>query len=83
MQNYKNLIVWQKADSLAFEIYKTTKDFPKSEIFGITSQIRRSALSVAVNIVEGYGRKSKAEFSRFIDIAVGSLAETEYLLEFS
>ena len=83
MQNHKNLIVWQKADTLAFEIYKATMHFPKNEMFGITSQIRRSALSVPVNIVEGYGRKSKAELSRFIDIAMGSLAETEYLLEFS
>jgi four helix bundle protein len=64
-------------------IIKATKHFPKNEMFGITSQIRRSALSIPVNIVEGYGRKSKAELSRFIDIALGSLAETEYLLNFS
>jgi four helix bundle protein len=83
MQNYKKLIVWQKADALVFEIYKITERFPKKEMFGITSQLRRAALSVPVNIVEGYGRKSKAELSRFIDIAFGSLAETEYLFEFS
>lgn len=83
MQNHKKLIVWQKADALAFDVYKVTEKFPKSELFGITSQLRRSALSVPVNIVEGYGRKSNAELSRFMDISLGSLAETEYLIEFS
>jgi four helix bundle protein len=83
MQNYKKLIVWQKADELAFEVYKATERFPKSEFLGITSQLRRAALSVPMNIVEGYGRKSNAELSRFIDISLGSLAECEYLLEFS
>ncbi len=83
MAKHKELIVWQKADQLAFDIYKLTERFPKSELFGITSQIRRAALSVPTNIVEGYGRKSKSEFSRFMDIALGSLAETEYLMEFS
>jgi len=83
MQNHKKLIVWQKADALAFNVYKITEQFPKKEMFGITSQIRRAALSVPVNIVEGYGRKTNAELSRFVDIALGSLAETQYLLEFS
>jgi len=83
MAKYKTLIVWQKANELALKIYKLTEDFPKKETFGITSQIRRAALSVPVNIVEGYGRRSKTELSRFIDISRGSLAETEYLLEFS
>ncbi len=83
MQNHKKLVVWQKADILAFEVYKATEKFPRSELFGITSQLRRAALSVAVNIVEGYGRKTNAEFSRFLDISLGSLAETEYLIEFS
>jgi len=80
---YKNLIVWQKANELAIRVYKLTEDFPKKETFGITSQIRRSVLSVPTNIVEGYGRRTKIELSRFFDIARGSLAETEYLLEFS
>jgi four helix bundle protein len=83
MSNYKNLIVWQKANELAIKIYKLTDNFPKQETFGITSQIRRASLSVPTNIVEGYGRRTKNELSRFIDIARGSLAETEYLLEFS
>ena len=83
MAKYKNLIVWQKANLLALKVYKLTEDFPKKETFGITSPLRRSALSVPTNIVEGYGRKSKTELSRFIDISLGSLAETEYLIEFS
>ncbi|MCX8030294.1 MAG: four helix bundle protein [Thermodesulfovibrionales bacterium] len=83
MAKYKNLIVWQKANELALKMYKLTEDFPKKETFGITSQLRRAALSVPTNIVEGYGRRSKTELSRFIDMARGSLAETEYLLEFS
>jgi four helix bundle protein len=83
MQNHKKLKVWQRADELALEIYRVTERFPQKEAYGITSQIRRAALSVPTNIVEGYGRNSKKELSRFLDIALGSLAETEYLLEFS
>jgi four helix bundle protein len=81
--NYKELIVWQKADELAYEIYMITKKFPKDEIYGITSQLRRAALSVPTNIVEGYARKGDKELTRFINIAIGSMAETEYLLSFS
>jgi four helix bundle protein len=83
MAKYRNLIVWQRAHELALKIYQLTEDFPKKETFGITAQLRRAALSVPANIVEGYGRRTKTELSRFIDIARGSLAETEYLLEFS
>ncbi len=82
MSNYRKLIVWQKADKLATLIYEATKCFPKHELFGITSQLRRSALSVPTNIVEGYSRKSRKEFKRFIDIALASLCESEYLLYF-
>ena len=70
-----SLIVFQKADQLAFHIYKITASFPRSELFGLTSQIRRSALSIPTNIVEGYGRKSKKELKQFINIALGSHAE--------
>src|SRR3990172_2184881 len=83
MANFKNLIVWQRADELAFQIYKLTEGLPKSETFGLTSQLRRAALSIPTNIVEGNNRKSKREFYHFIDIALGSLAETEYLLMFA
>ena len=83
MSNYKNLLIWEKSDVLALQVYKLTENFPKQVLFGITSQLRRAVLSVPTNIVEGYNRKSKKELHRFIDIALGSLAETEYLIEFS
>lgn len=82
-KGYKKLIVWQKADELTYQIYLATKSFPKEEIYGITSQLRRAALSVPTNIVEGYGRQGSKELKQFINIALGSLAETEYLLDFS
>jgi four helix bundle protein len=80
---YKNLTVWQKADELAIAVYSATKKFPKDEAYGVTSQLRRAALSVPTNIVEGYARKGDKELARFISIAIGSLAETEYLLSFA
>ncbi len=83
MAKYKELIVFNKADELAFNIYKITESFPKNETFGLTFQIRKAALSIPTNIVEGYARRSKKELAQFINISLGSLAETEYLLEFS
>jgi four helix bundle protein len=80
---WKNLEVWQLADAFAREVYSATKSFPKEEIYGITSQLRRAALSVPTNIVEGYSRRGDKELARFIDIALGSLAEVKYLLHFS
>lgn len=80
---YKKLIAWQKADLLAKEIYKITYNFPKDEVFGITSQIRRAALSVPANIIEGYARINKNHFRNFLSISLGSLAELEYFLGFS
>lgn len=82
-KGYKKLVVWQKADELAYQIYLATKSFPKEEIYGIISQLRRAALSVPLNIVEGYGRQGKKELKQFINVALGSLAEIEYLLDFS
>jgi len=82
-KGYKKLIVWQKADELAYEIYCASKDFPKDEIYGITSQLRRAALSIPTNIVEGCGRQNQNELRQFINIALGSLAEVEYLIDFS
>lgn len=80
-KGYKKLIVWEKAHKVAMEIYKVTAQFPKEEIYGLTSQIRRSALSVPLNIVEGHASNSKKEFLNFLNIANRSLVETEYLLE--
>jgi len=82
-KGYKKLIVWQKADELAFQVYVVTKKFPKEEIYGVTSQLRRAVLSIPTNIVEGYGRQGKKELKQFVNIALGSLAEVEYLLDFS
>ena len=79
---YKKLIVWQKSDELAFKIYLETRSFPKSEIYGVTSQLRRASLSIPVNIVEGTGRQGQKELKHFVNIALGSLSETEYLLDF-
>lgn len=77
LQSYKELIVWQKAYQLVLEIYKTTKSFPKSELFGLSQQMRRAAISIPSNIAEGYDRNHKAEYHLFLSIAYGSLSELE------
>lgn len=82
-QGYRRLVVWQKADELAFMVYAGTKMFPKEEMFGLVSQMRRAAVSVAANIVEGYARSSRKEKVQFYTIARGSLSELEYYLDFS
>lgn len=82
INSYKDLIVWQKAMDLAQEIYRLTKSFPKEELYGLTSQLRRAAVSVPSNIAEGQARQGTAEFLNFLSIAQGSLAEvhTQLLL---
>ena len=80
---WKNLEVWKLADELAYQIYLVTRNFPKEEIYGLTSQLRRAALSVPTNLVEGYSRKGDRELSRFVNISLGSMAETKYLLHFA
>lgn len=80
---YKKLIVWQTSDQLAWEIYSLTDKFPKEELYGLTSQLRRAVLSVPLNIVEGYARNNKNEFRQFLRIALGSLAEAGYLIQFA
>jgi four helix bundle protein len=80
MRNYKNLGAWQNADELTVQIYQVTRQFPAEEMYGITSQLRRAAYSVPANIAEGSGRESNADYLRFLSIARGSLAETEYFL---
>lgn len=81
--NYRNLRVWKKSDELTKTIFALTKNFPREERFEITSQLRRSVLSVTLNIIEGYARRSKKELKNFLNIALGSLTETEYLLDLS
>ena len=80
---YKKLLAFQKADQLVHGIYNLSVHFPKEEVFSFTSQIRRSALSVTANIIEGHARNSKNEFRHFLSVALGSLTETEYYLEFA
>lgn len=77
IKSYKDLIVWQKSFTLALKVYKITADFPKSEIWGLSSQIQRAAVSIPSNIAEGYARQSLAEYIHFLKIAFGSGAELE------
>jgi len=79
-KGFRKLIVWQRAHQLALLIYKLTEKFPKNEIYGLTSQLRRAAVSVPANIAEGYGYGRKGQTGRFLDIAQGSLSEVEYYL---
>lgn len=72
--------MWRRAHELTLLVYKMTKNFPREELFGLTSQIRRASVSIAANIVEGYARNSKKEFQNFLSISKGSLAEVEYYL---
>jgi four helix bundle protein len=82
-ERWAKLEVWKLADELAYNTYIATRGFPKEEIYGITSQLRRSALSIPTNIVEGYSRKGNKELAHFINISLGSLAEVKYLIYFS
>ena len=77
LKTYKDLKVWQKSYQLCLEVYKTTTGFPKEEIYTLTSQIRRAAISIPSNIAEGYGRKTTPEYIRFLYIAYGSNCELE------
>ncbi|MFW6246210.1 MAG: four helix bundle protein [Tangfeifania sp.] len=80
MHRFKELKVWQKGRELVKDIYKTTHNFPKDELFGITSQMRRSAISIPANIAEGCGRNTGNDLNRFLDIANGSSFELETLV---
>lgn len=80
MRDYKRYDTWKIAHELVKEIYIISESFPKSELFGLTSQIRRSAVSIPTNIAEGCGRSTDKEFARFLEISLGSTNETEYLL---
>ena len=81
--SFRDLVVWQKAMALAADVYRSTKSFPRSEMYGLTSQIRRAAVGVPSNIAEGKGRLSKKEFVQFLAKARGSLCEVDTQLELS
>lgn len=83
IKSYTDLDIYKESYKLSLEIYKITAKYPKDEIFGLTSQIRRAAISVVLNIAEGYGRQSKEDFKRFLKISLGSNNETITLLELS
>lgn len=80
MKDFKDLKVWAKAHEVTLLVYHETRAFPKEELYGLTSQLRRAAASIAANIVEGCGRRSDGEFRRFLQIARGSACELEYHL---
>ena len=80
MQSFKNLKVWEKAHVLTLDVYRSSKSFPRDEVYGLTSQMRRSAASVGANIAEGSCRNGDCEFGRFLQIAMGSASELEYHL---
>ncbi len=80
MRNFQELTIWQRSHLLTLKIYSITKNFPKDEMFGITSQMRRSSSSIPTNIAEGCGRNSNPEMKRFLVIATGSSSELEYQL---
>ena len=81
MSNFRNLLIWQKSIALTTKIYASTKNFPKEEIYGLTSQIRRSAISIPSNILEGYGRDGNKDYLKFLNIGISSLFEMQTQLE--
>ena len=78
MKDYRGLNVWKSGHALTLEVYRRTKSFPKDELFGLTSQLRRAASSIPANIAEGCGRDGDAELKRFLNIALGSACEVDY-----
>jgi four helix bundle protein len=80
MRNYRELKVWEKAHAFALRVYSLTQNFPRTEIYGLTNQIRRACVSIPSNIVEGCGRTGNPDFARFLDISLGSANEVDYQL---
>ena len=80
MRDFRKLQVWEKSHALTLKIYELTSQFPREEIYGLTNQIRRACTSIPTNIAEGCGRESPADFARFLQMAMGSASETEYLI---
>jgi four helix bundle protein len=83
MRNFRNIKAWHLADDLAVAVYDRTREFPREELYGLSSQLRRAATSVAANIVEGSARGGQREYLQFLHIARGSLCETQYLVHLS
>lgn len=83
MKTYRELIVWQKSVEFVTMIYDVTSKFPKEEIYGLTNLLRRAAISIPSNIAEGFGRNSKKDFKRFLQISIGSVFEVQTQLEIS
>ena len=83
MKTFRELIVWQKSVEFVAKIYENTINFPKEEMYGLTNQIRRAAISIPSNIAEGFGRNSKNDFGRFLKISAGSIFELQTQLEIS
>jgi four helix bundle protein len=81
IESYRDLLIWQQAMDLVVETYALSKTWPKDEVYGLTSQVRRASVSVPANIAEGYGRESRASYQNFLRIAQGSLKEVETLLQ--
>ena len=79
-RDFRELKVWQKAHDLTLRVYKATAQFPREELYGLTSQIRRAGVSIPANIAEGCGRSTDAQLAQFLEIAMGSASELEYLL---
>ncbi len=80
MEDFKDLVVWQKSHQLALDLHDRTRSFPREELFGVTGQMRRAASSIPANLAEGCGRRSDGELLRFVQIARGSASELEYHL---
>jgi four helix bundle protein len=80
MRNHRDLQVWSKAYSLSLELYRLSRSFPKEEIYGLTSQLRRAAVSIGANLAEGCGRRTNPEMARFVRIALGSASELDHHL---
>jgi len=80
MKDFRNLKVWEKAHTLTLAVYKSTEGFPKQELYSLTNQIQRAAVSIPANIAEGCGKDSDSELKRYFSIAMGSASELEYLI---
>jgi four helix bundle protein len=80
MRNYRDLQVWKKSHNVALDLYKVSQCFPREELYGMTSQIRRAAISIGANLAEGCGRQTSGELARFVRIAMGSASELDYHL---